>query len=58
MDMVVSDIALLERWRSIKDAEAFNEIVSRYGDLVYATCRWSRPRADKSIYRAVSISSK
>jgi len=39
MDIVSSDIALLERWRSKRDAEAFNEIVSRYGDLVYATCR-------------------
>ena len=37
--MSFSDATLLERWRLRRDAEAFNEIVSRYADLVYATCK-------------------
>ena len=37
--MRTSDSALLERWRARRDAEAFNEIVSRYAGVVYATCR-------------------
>ncbi len=37
--MSTNDATLLERWRLRRDAEAFNEIVSRYADLVYATCK-------------------
>ncbi len=33
------DICLLERWRTARDAEAFSELVARYGRLVYATAR-------------------
>jgi len=33
------DTALLERWVARRDAEAFNELVSRYAGLVYATCK-------------------
>lgn len=35
----MNDAALLERWVQRQDAEAFNEIVSRFADQVYATCR-------------------
>ena len=34
-----SDVVLLERWASSRDAEAFNEIVARYSGLVYGTCK-------------------
>lgn len=33
------DTSLLERWQARHDASAFNEIVSRYTGMVYATCR-------------------
>ena len=32
------DLALLDSWRTRRDAEAFSEIVTRYADLVYGTC--------------------
>lgn len=35
----MNDAALLERWVQRQDAEAFNEIVSRFADQVFATCR-------------------
>ena len=34
-----SDSILLERWPGRRDAKAFQEIVSRHGAMVYATCR-------------------
>ncbi len=37
--MSTNDATLLERWRLRRDAEAFNEIVSRYADFVYTTCK-------------------
>ncbi|MDX9975753.1 MAG: sigma-70 family RNA polymerase sigma factor [FCB group bacterium] len=37
--MSESDLVLFERWRQGRDAEAFAELVSRYADMVYATCR-------------------
>ncbi|MGH9360533.1 MAG: RNA polymerase sigma factor, partial [Thermoanaerobaculia bacterium] len=37
--MTPSDPALLEDWRTRRDAEAFNEIVSRHADMVFATCK-------------------
>ncbi|MBI5094836.1 MAG: sigma-70 family RNA polymerase sigma factor [Candidatus Hydrogenedentes bacterium] len=33
------DTALLKRWTEHRDAEAFNDLVSRHADLVYATCK-------------------
>ena len=33
-----SDHALLERWLTNRDAEAFREIVDRYAGMVYGTC--------------------
>ena len=33
-----SDVRLLESWWTRRDAEAFNEIVTRYSGLVYAAC--------------------
>ncbi|HIJ64584.1 MAG TPA: sigma-70 family RNA polymerase sigma factor [Candidatus Hydrogenedentes bacterium] len=39
MTRLSPDIVLLDRWRSRRDAEAFNEIVFRYGNMVYATCK-------------------
>ncbi len=36
--MASADIALLKKWTEGRDAHAFNEIVSRYADMVYATC--------------------
>ena len=37
--METHDLALLERWRRDRDAEAFRELVSRHAGMVYATCR-------------------
>lgn len=37
--MSTNDTALLERWATSRDPEAFDEIVSRYAGLVYGTCR-------------------
>lgn len=34
----VSDLALLQRWRTQNDATAFNALASRYTGMVYATC--------------------
>lgn len=36
--MSSADIALLQKWIKGRDAHAFNEIVSRYADMVYSTC--------------------
>ncbi len=33
------DLELLEQWASRRDANAFRDIVSRYGPMVYGTCR-------------------
>jgi RNA polymerase sigma factor (sigma-70 family) len=32
------DTLLLEQWVACRDAEAFNQLVARYADLVYAAC--------------------
>src|SRR5262245_55915214 len=37
--MALSDMGLLERWIAARDAEAFNELVTRYSALVYGACR-------------------
>lgn len=37
--MAPDDATLLKRWNSHRDAEAFNTIVDRFADQVYATCR-------------------
>ena len=37
--MTPSDLALLARWQDRRDASAFNELVRRHADMVYATCR-------------------
>jgi len=37
--MTQHDTTLLQHWATRRDAEAFNEIVTRYVDLVYGTCR-------------------
>jgi hypothetical protein len=37
--MDAADGTLLERWIASRDAEAFNEIVSRHAGLVYGACR-------------------
>jgi len=34
-----SDLALLERWKTARDAEAFRELVARHAVMVYATCK-------------------
>jgi RNA polymerase sigma factor (sigma-70 family) len=34
-----TDIALAERWRKHRDADAFREIVSRHGAMVYGACK-------------------
>lgn len=45
--MPATDGALLERWIARRDAEAFNELVSRYAGLVYGVClRMVRNHAD------------
>lgn len=45
--MPPTDATLLDRWISRRDAEAFNELVSRYADLVYNVSeRILRNRAD------------
>ena len=36
--MKASDIALLERWSTHKDAEAFSELVHRHAAMVYGIC--------------------
>jgi len=36
---LTSDLDLLEQWTSTRDANAFRDIVSRYGSMVYGTCR-------------------
>ena len=33
-----TDTGLLDRWRSHRDADAFAELVTRYGPLVYSAC--------------------
>lgn len=35
----MDDAALLRRWTSRRDAQTFNEIVERFADQVFATCR-------------------
>jgi RNA polymerase sigma factor (sigma-70 family) len=37
--MSTADTALLEQWRTRRDADAFAEIVARHSGVVYATCR-------------------
>ena len=37
--MTVTDQALLERWYTHRDAEAFKTIAQRHAGMVYATCR-------------------
>ncbi|MBL7647885.1 MAG: sigma-70 family RNA polymerase sigma factor [Candidatus Hydrogenedentes bacterium] len=37
--MPLDDTALLERWKTRRDAEAFDEIVRRFADQVFGTCR-------------------
>ena len=37
--MGVSDSALLERWVSFRDPEAFSEIINRHAGMVLSTCR-------------------
>ena len=37
--MPLDDTALLERWNIRRDAEAFDEIVRRFADQVFGTCR-------------------
>ncbi|HIJ74816.1 MAG TPA: sigma-70 family RNA polymerase sigma factor [Candidatus Hydrogenedentes bacterium] len=37
--MSPSETALLEKWRRRRDAEAFNELVSRYAGLVFGTAK-------------------
>ena len=37
--MSTSDIALWERWKSTRDADALAEIVSRYSGMVFSTCK-------------------
>ncbi len=37
--MSPSDITLLQRWQTKRDAKAFQEIISRHAAMVYATCR-------------------
>ncbi|MDX9972957.1 MAG: sigma-70 family RNA polymerase sigma factor [FCB group bacterium] len=37
--MNARDAALLTRWSEHRDAEAFNDLVSHYADMVYATCK-------------------
>lgn len=37
--MPLDDTALLERWTARRDAEAFDEIVRRFADQVFGTCR-------------------
>ncbi len=39
MTLSTGDIALWERWRSARDADALAEIVSRYSGMVFSTCR-------------------
>ena len=36
--MNISDATLLERWTAERDAEAFQELVSRHAGMVFATC--------------------
>ena len=36
---MISDLDLLKRWTSRRDAKAYRDIVSRYGSMVYDTCR-------------------
>jgi RNA polymerase sigma factor (sigma-70 family) len=36
--MNISDATLLERWTADRDAEAFQELVSRHAGMVFATC--------------------
>ena len=36
---IPSDSLLLKRWYERRDAEAFDELVSRHAAMVYATCR-------------------
>ncbi len=35
---MASDVRLLKRWTVARDVDAFNELVARYADFVYATC--------------------
>ena len=35
----MTDVELLGQWRAMRDAQAFRQIVARYGGLVYGTCR-------------------
>ncbi len=37
--MKPTDAALLQKWTSRRDGEAFREILSRHADMVYATCK-------------------
>lgn len=37
--MTVTDATLLERWIRSRDADAFNEIITRHADLVFSACR-------------------
>ncbi len=36
--MNTNDLALLDRWRRQRDAEAFRELVARHAGMVYGTC--------------------
>jgi len=37
--MAREELELLSRWSTIGDARAFNELVTEYSSLVYATCK-------------------
>ena len=48
----VSDVALIEQWRTQRDAEAFAEIVSRHAGMVFAAC--NRILGDRAAAEEVS----
>lgn len=37
--MTANDLALLKRWQTRRDPEAFQELVHRHANMVFATCR-------------------
>ena len=39
MSELSTDSALLERWSTRRDVEAFTELVSRHSAMVYTTCK-------------------
>jgi DNA-directed RNA polymerase specialized sigma24 family protein len=48
----VSDVALIEQWRTQRDAGAFAEIVSRHAGMVFAAC--NRILGDRAAAEEVS----